>query len=40
VQNVPGYYSAQLLQPLESFVKGKFESYRDLITQDAMDLKD
>ncbi len=37
--NVPGYYSAQLLQPLESFVKGKFESYRDLITQDAMDLK-
>jgi hypothetical protein len=39
VQNVPGYYSAQLLQPLESFVKGKFETYRDLITQDAMDLK-
>ena len=39
VQNVPGYYSAQLLQPLESFVKGKFESYRDLITQDAIDLK-
>lgn len=39
VQNVPGYYSAQLLQPLESFVKGKFESYRDLITQDALDLK-
>ena len=39
MQNVPGYYSAQLLQPLESFVKGKFESYRDLITQDALDLK-
>lgn len=39
VQNVPGYYSVQLLQPLESFVKGKFESYRDLITQDAIDLK-
>lgn len=39
VQNVPGYYSVQLLQPLESFVKGKFESYRDLITQDALDLK-
>ncbi len=39
VQNVSGYYSAQLLQPLESFVKGKFESYRDLITQDALDLK-
>ncbi len=39
VQNVPGYYSAQLLQPLESFVKGKFESYRDLITQDALDLQ-
>jgi hypothetical protein len=40
VQNVPGYYSVQLLQPLESFVKGKFESYRDLITQDSLDLKD
>ncbi len=39
VQNVPGYYSVQLLQPLESFVKGKFESYRDLITQDSLDLK-
>ncbi len=38
-QNVSGYYSAQLLQPLESFVKGKFDSYRDLITQDALDLK-
>jgi hypothetical protein len=39
VQNVPGYYSVQLLQPLESFVQGKFESYRDLITQDSLDLK-
>ena len=39
VQNVPGYYSVQLLQPLESFVKGKFESYRDLVTLDALDLK-
>ena len=39
VQNLPGYYSVQLLQPLESFVKGKFESYRDLITQDTIDLK-
>jgi hypothetical protein len=39
VQSVPGYYSVQLLQPLESFVKGKFESYRDLVTQDSLDLK-
>jgi hypothetical protein len=39
VQSVPGYYSMQLLQPLESFVKGKFESYRDLITQDSLELK-
>ena len=39
VQNVSGYYSAQLLQPLEVFVKGKFESYRDLITQGSLDLK-
>lgn len=39
VQNVSGYYSAQLLQPLDVFVKGKFESYRDLITQGSLDLK-
>ncbi|MBS1806565.1 MAG: hypothetical protein JST84_00055 [Acidobacteria bacterium] len=38
-QAIPGYYSAQLLQPLESFVKGNFQSYRDLITQDSLDLK-
>jgi hypothetical protein len=38
-QAVPGYFSAQLLQPLESFVKGNFQSYRDLITQDSLDLK-
>jgi hypothetical protein len=38
-QAVPGYYSAQLLQPLESFVKGNFQSYRDLISTDSLDLK-
>ncbi len=38
-QAVPGYYSAQLLQPLESFVKGKFQSYRDLISTDSLELK-
>ena len=38
-QAVPGYYSAQLLQPLESFVKGNFQSYRDLIATDSLDLK-
>lgn len=38
-QAVPGYFSAQLLQPLESFVKGNFQSYRDLITQDSLELK-
>ncbi|MFN7927245.1 MAG: hypothetical protein U0Y68_04740 [Blastocatellia bacterium] len=38
-QAVPGYYSAQLLQPLESFVKGNFQTYRDLISTDSLDLK-
>lgn len=38
-QAVPGYYSAQLLQPLESFVKGNFQGYRDLISTDSLDLK-
>ena len=38
-QSVAGYYSTQLLQPLESFVKGNFQGYRDLITQDSLELK-
>ena len=38
-QNVPGYYSTQMLQPLESFIKGSFRSYSDLISQDSLELK-
>lgn len=38
-QSVPGYYSTQLLQPLETLTKTNFIGYRELITQDSLDLK-
>ena len=38
-QSVPGYYSTQLLQPLETLTKTNFTDYRELITQDSLDLK-
>lgn len=38
---VPGYWSTQLLQPVDAFVRamagGGFLSYRDLVTRDAID---
>lgn len=42
-QSVPGYYSVQLLQPIESLVDGAtnggYRGYRDLVTRDAIDLR-
>jgi hypothetical protein len=42
-QAVSGYYSSQLLQPVESFVKeyarGGIKSYGELVTKDSLELK-
>ncbi len=38
-QSVPGYYSTQLLQPLETLTKKNFTGYRELIIQDSLELK-
>lgn len=42
-QNVRGYYSTQLLQTIESFVRtseaGGYQSYEDLVTKQILDLK-
>jgi hypothetical protein len=42
-QTVPGYYSTQLLQPMDSFVSeyagGGFSSYAELISKHSLDLK-
>ncbi|MFN0123423.1 MAG: hypothetical protein ACKV2V_23210 [Blastocatellia bacterium] len=42
-QSVPGYYSTQLLQPLDAFVReygaGRLRQYNELITRESLDLK-
>jgi hypothetical protein len=42
-QSVPGYFSTQLLQTLESFVTeheaGGYRTYRDVVTKHAIELR-
>lgn len=37
-QALPGYYSAQQLQPVESITKGNIDSYYQLVSKDVIDL--
>lgn len=36
---VPGYYATQTLQPVRSLVEGRFSSYWDVVTRDALPLR-